>query len=152
MLGMNRKLASIRHEGKAINVGLVGAGQMGRGMVSQIEGMKGMKVVAVADINIDHVFSAYISAGKSEHDIVKVKDLSSANTAIAKSKVIATTNSSIITTIPDIDVVVDATGIPNIGANIALQSILNNKHIVMLNVETDVTVGPILKKMADAAN
>src|SRR5699024_2826367 len=52
---------------------------------------------------------------------------------------------------PEVDVVVDATGVPNMGAEIAWDTILNNKHIVMLNVEADVTVGPLLKKMADAS-
>ena len=52
---------------------------------------------------------------------------------------------------PSIQVVVDATGSIPIGAEIALNSILNKKHIVMLNAETDCVVGPILKKLADDA-
>ena len=50
-----------------------------------------------------------------------------------------------------IDVVVEATGNPDIGARVAMRSILARKHVVMLNVETDVVVGPILYKMAQAA-
>ena len=46
---------------------------------------------------------------------------------------------------------VDATGNPEAGAYIALNSIKNGKHIVTLNVETDTAVGPQLKKMADSA-
>jgi predicted homoserine dehydrogenase-like protein len=34
---------------------------------------------------------------------------------------------------------------------VAFNSIANGKHVVLLNVETDVTVGPILKKLADSA-
>ena len=41
--------------------------------------------------------------------------------------------------------VVDATGSPELGVAIALESIRAKKHIVMMNVECDVTVG------ADAA-
>jgi predicted homoserine dehydrogenase-like protein len=53
--------------------------------------------------------------------------------------------------LPNVDVIVDATGVPSVGAEIAWKSILNKKHIVILNVETDVTVGPLLNKMASAA-
>ncbi|HCX64296.1 MAG TPA: NAD(P)-dependent oxidoreductase, partial [Eubacteriaceae bacterium] len=34
---------------------------------------------------------------------------------------------------------------------IALDAIMNKKHIVMLNVETDVVIGAYLKKLADNA-
>lgn len=152
MLGLNRKLVELEKTGDSIKVALVGAGQMGRGMVAQIEGMKGMDVVAIADIHVENAHLAFVNAGKSEGIIVKTDDLNIANNALSEKKVIATSDSNIVTALDEIDVVVDATGIPDVGANVALQSILNNKHIVMLNVETDVTVGPILKKMADAAN
>ena len=36
MLNINRKLAKLESENKKINVALIGAGQMGRGMVSQM--------------------------------------------------------------------------------------------------------------------
>jgi len=45
-------------------------------------------------------------------------------------------------------VVIDATGSPEVGAEISLSSIINKKHIVTLNVEADTSIGPILKKFA----
>ena len=36
MIGINRKLQALEKEGRYIKVGLVGAGQMGRGMIAQI--------------------------------------------------------------------------------------------------------------------
>jgi predicted homoserine dehydrogenase-like protein len=50
-----------------------------------------------------------------------------------------------------VQVVIDATGSPELGARIAFESINQKKHIVMMNVECDVTVGPILKRLADNA-
>ena len=43
MLNMNWKLEQREKEGKIIKVGIVGAGQMGRGMVTQMVLMKGMQ-------------------------------------------------------------------------------------------------------------
>ncbi|NJN82122.1 MAG: NAD(P)-dependent oxidoreductase, partial [Caldilineaceae bacterium] len=50
-----------------------------------------------------------------------------------------------------IDVVVEATGIPEVGARMAYHSLTHGKHLVMVNVEADVTVGAILRRTADSA-
>ena len=42
-----------------IRVGLLGAGQMGTGLISQIEKMHGIKVVAVADVRKDRAYEAF---------------------------------------------------------------------------------------------
>ena len=49
-----------------------------------------------------------------------------------------------------IDVVIDATGNPNIGTLLALEAIRNGKHIVMLNVEADITIGRFLARAKPA--
>ena len=48
-----------------------------------------------------------------------------------------------------IDVVVDATGVPAVGAEIGLRAMENGKHLVMMNVEADVTIGAYLRSEAD---
>ena len=48
-----------------------------------------------------------------------------------------------------LDAVVEATGVTEVGAQVAWHSIMHKKHVVMLNVETDVTVGLILSAMAE---
>lgn len=151
MLGINRKLEELERNGDIIRVGLVGAGQMGRGMISQIESMAGMRVVITADIQIGNVTNAYVKSGVPADDVVETNNVQQAVAAVKEGKVVATTDAQLVTSLPEVDVVVDATGVPDIGAKIAWDAILNRKHIVMLNVEADVTVGVILKKMADAS-
>ncbi len=48
-----------------------------------------------------------------------------------------------------IDVVVDATGVPAVGAEIGLSAMERGKHLVMMNVEADVTIGAFLRAEAD---
>jgi len=151
MLGMNRKLAQLEKEGGMIRVGLIGAGQMGRGMISQIESMRGMRVVATADLLVDNAVKAYTLAGVPESNIVRTDDRDLADKKIAGGFVVVTRDADMIAHLDGVDVIVDATGIPNVGAQVAWNAIMNKKHIVMLNVETDVTVGPLLKRLADAA-
>lgn len=45
----------------------------------------------------------------------------------------------------------DATGMPESGAKISVDAVTNKKHLVMLSVETDIVIGPLLKKLADNA-
>jgi predicted homoserine dehydrogenase-like protein len=49
-----------------------------------------------------------------------------------------------------VDVVVEATGIPEVGARMAYEVITHKKHLVMVNVEADVTVGALLRRLADS--
>jgi predicted homoserine dehydrogenase-like protein len=51
MLNMNTKLMELEEQGKKINIGIVGAGQMGRGMVSQMFCMKGIRPVIISDLD-----------------------------------------------------------------------------------------------------
>lgn len=151
MLGYNRRLQALAKEGGAIRVGLIGAGQMGRGLISQIAGMRGMRVVATADLHADNVKAAYRMAGTVEADIFATDDLDKADQAIAAGRSVVTTDARIVPMLQHVDVVVDATGVPDIGARIARDAIAHQKHIVMLNVEADVTVGPHLKQLAAQA-
>lgn len=151
-MSINRRLVALEKAGQPIRVGLIGAGQMGRGMIAQITAMKGMSVVATADIQTENAVNAYRLAGYEQPQIVETEQIEAAERAIAEQKVVVTADFRMILALDEVDVVVDATGVPNLGAEIAWQAILNRKHIVMLNVETDVTVGPLLYQMAQSSN
>ncbi|AFA49678.1 NAD(P)H-dependent oxidoreductase [Acetobacterium woodii] len=151
MLGLNYKLLQLEENGKHIMTSIVGAGQMGRGMVGQIMSMKGMHPAVVVDINVENAINAYKHAGLKEGDFVVANTISEANDLLAKGKYIVTDNPEIATKTDLIDCAVDATGVPEVGAKVAIDSINAGKHIVMLNVEADVCIGPMLYKMANSA-
>ncbi|MDO4594905.1 MAG: NAD(P)-dependent oxidoreductase [Tissierellia bacterium] len=146
MLNINRKLEELEAEGKSIKLALIGAGQMGNGMVSQISLMKGMDCKMIVDINTESAKKAFLDA-KIEN-ISYCESLEQCNESLKNGKFVYTNDFMNACKAEDIDVVVDATGSITIGAEIALNSILNKKHIVMLNAETDCVVGPILNKLA----
>ncbi len=127
MLGLNTKLAELESQNNKIKVALVGAGQMGKGMVSQMILMKGMTPSLVIDIDIQNAIEAFTLAGIPQSDIVVAKDIATVNKALEEEKYIASDNSELATAANLIDVVVDATGVPEVGAKIALDSIFNKK-------------------------
>lgn len=151
MYRLNAKLAELEKRGERIKVALIGAGQMGNGMVSQMVSMKGMEPAIVVDINIDSAKKAFTDAGIPESNIVEVVTVEEANKALAENKSVVCKDFLVACKTEKIDAVVDATGGIALGAEIAFNTILNKKHIVMLNAETDCVVGPILKKLADDA-
>lgn len=151
MLNINTGLRKLDESGDKINVGLVGVGRMGRGVVSQVFNMKGIKIPIIANRTVDKAKEAFRLAGVNSKDIYMTNTVSEAEKAIKNGKYVVTEDFEVVTKVLPIDAVIEATGVPEIGAHTALQSIHNGKHVVMLNVEADVTVGPILKHMADSA-
>ena len=151
MLGLNYKLEKLEKAGTPILVGIVGAGQMGQGMVSQMHLMVGMNPSIVADINIENAKKAFINAGISEDKIKHTKNVDESDEWIAQGNYVVTDDAKVITESKKIQVLIEATGVTEVGAKIALDTIMGKKHLVMLNAETDVVIGPLLKKLADNA-
>jgi predicted homoserine dehydrogenase-like protein len=59
MIGLNYELAAREAAGNAVQIGVIGAGQMGTDVVAQTTMMKGVKVVAVADIELQKARDAF---------------------------------------------------------------------------------------------
>ncbi len=131
-----------------IKVGLVGCGQMGSGMVHVTNQMAGMKTVAIADIDVNRPLKTFKKLGLAEEDICVTGNEGEAADALAKGKVLVTQDALLLTKLEGIEILVEATGYTEIGAKVAWHSIMNEKHVVMLNVETDVTVGVYLNELA----
>jgi predicted homoserine dehydrogenase-like protein len=82
---------------------------------------------------------------------VQTNDAAKAAEAITQGRTVLATDWKLSTTLAGIQTVIDCTGSPELGAVIALACIAARKHIVMMNVECDVTVGAILRRKAEAA-
>ncbi len=144
-------LLKARHQrGEIVKVGVVGAGQMGEGLVAQMESMYGMRAMAVADVVGGRAYQALVSAGVPATEIVETDDPGKAAEALASGRRVASTNPQVTWSGP-LDITVEATGIPEVGAQVALGAIQAGKHVMQMNVETDATVGWILRKMANEA-
>ncbi|MDQ0202882.1 NAD(P)H-dependent oxidoreductase [Pectinatus haikarae] len=149
MLNMDQKLIKRQEEGKIICTGIVGAGQMGRGMVTQMAIMQGITPAIVSDIKIENVINAFHYAGISDEQIAVAKTLKDVNKYMEMGKFVATDNSDLIAQANLVECAIDVTGVPEVGVKIAIDSINNGKHVVMMDVETDVVIGPYLKKLGD---
>ncbi|HLU60114.1 MAG TPA: SAF domain-containing protein [Pseudonocardia sp.] len=140
-----RLLERQRTTGRPVRVGLVGAGQMGRGFVAQVRRISGMEVAAVADLDLERATGALRAAGVEQ--VTTGDDLDTLSAVVADGGTVAVTDHTLAAALP-LDMVIDATGIPEIGAEVALRCLLAGRHVGLLNVETDVTVGWMLSRIA----
>ena len=137
--------------GKPVTIGLAGAGQMGTDIIVQLSLMPGLRLGAVSEVNTSLATEAALLAGHTLENISLCKTTADIDRAIESGKLAITDDLSKLAAAGTIDVVIDATGNPNSGTTFALQAINNGKHVVMLNVEADITIGRHLKAQAHSA-
>ncbi len=131
---------------RPINIALIGAGFMGQGIAETLFYTPGMKVVGISDIDIKRAenVSNLLGTIKAKH-CKNSKDLNAVN---FNSELVITENYNLIYQIPDLDIIVEATGIPEVSADIIYKAIMNRINISTLTVETEVTIGHYLTKLA----
>jgi len=145
------KLMEREKSGNPIKVGVIGAGLFGSLTVSQLTKIPGINVSIISDILKEKAIRAYEKAGYKDGEIVQVNDPDKANRYIEKKIPVITDNNQVLIE-SAVDVILEATGNLEAGAKNAYNAIQNRKNIVMATVETDVTVGAILEKMAEESD
>lgn len=149
-MSLRERLLERERDGRPVQVAVVGAGQMGSGLVSQMEGIPGMRAAVVVDVRPERAWSALREAGVPEAQIRAVTSPGEAAAALAAGCRAVAADLSALPPV-GVEAVVEATGVPEVGARVALSAILAKQHVIMLNVETDVTVGRVLRRLARAA-
>lgn len=149
LTGLARDLKQRSDNHNPIRVGLIGCGEMGTDFLSSVARMEGIKVAAVATRTPSRIFDAAALAYREEGHACGVTNSDSLSRAIEKGVIAATDDLDLVLCHDQIDLIVDATGYPEAGAEIGFKALENNKHLVMINVETDTTIGAYLKHEAN---
>ncbi|MEM9708266.1 MAG: homoserine dehydrogenase [Pseudomonadota bacterium] len=148
LTGLAKDLARRAEEGRPVRIGLIGSGEMGTDIVARVGLMDGVEVAAIAEIDPK---AAHIAVEIAHSGSGKSRDATSTdavNVAIEMGKTAVASADHILES-GLIDVVVDATGVPAVGAEIGLRAMERGKHLVMMNVEADVCIGAYLRRVAD---
>jgi predicted homoserine dehydrogenase-like protein len=152
MIIVDKALEARAAAGNPIQVGVVGAGFAGRGLVHQITlATPGMAVSVVCNRDLAEAARAFDDLGVTRSDVRVVNTPAALDEAIAAGQPAITDDPTVVTRAQRIDVVVEATGEIVFGADVAVDAIDHGKHLVLLNAELDSTLGPILKYRADRA-
>ncbi len=148
MIGLSADLVVREAEGRPVRIGLVGAGQMGTDVVAEAQMMKGVEVVITADIDLTRARSAY-SIARVDAEVVEASAAAEADEAVTAGRRVYTSDYRVVAEMATVDVLLEATGVPEVGSRAALHAVRAGKHLAMMNVETDITVGPLLRWYAE---
>ena len=149
LTGLASDLWKRSEAGNSIRIGLIGSGEMGTDIVARASLMPGIDVSAIADIRLDSATNAVDTAYQETGNWVIANSTDALNAAMERRKVAVVEDAILLIESGMIDVVVEATGLPGIGAELGLKAMKCGKHLVMMNVEADVTIGAYLKAQAD---
>lgn len=149
LTGLARELKAREDSGKPIKIGLIGSGEMGTDIVTRASMMSGIDVAAIADIRIENATKAVDLAYQEEGHTTVVTTTDDLNAAIESGKVGVVEDAHLLLESGHLDVVIEATGLPGVGAELGIKAMEQGKHLIMMNVEADVTIGAYLKSQAD---
>ncbi|TPI28598.1 homoserine dehydrogenase [Mesorhizobium sp. B3-1-9] len=148
LTGLARDLARRAAEGRPVRIGVIGSGEMGTDLVTQGMLMPGISIAAISTRR-PHTAREAIRIAYGDEAMAAETETGSGVTRAIESGRIAITSNEMLVTNPLIDVVIDATGKPGVAADFDLMAMQHGKHLVMMNVEADVTIGCYLKHQAD---
>jgi len=149
MIIIDTALKKRQEEDRPIQVGLIGAGFMGRGIALQILlSVPGMRLAGVANRSLSGAERAYRQAGV-DSPIFTVTNVSQLEDCIVHNRYAVSADASILYKADNIDVIIESTGHVEYSAGVVLEAIKHKKHVVLMNAELDATIGPLLKHYAD---
>ncbi len=151
MTRLYAQLEALESAGDAVSVAIVGVGRMGRSLAVASQYVDGVAVTTLADIRTDRAREAAAEIGHADDEIALVETATEADEARASGQAVVTADGMVPTEMDRVDAVIAATGVPDVGAQVAVRSIFNGKHVIMLTDETDAAVGPYLSALADSA-
>lgn len=145
---MTDLLSRLRALPKEIRVGVIGVGNIGKGLVYQAGATPGMACAAIADIRLERATEWAARLGR---EYVVVESLADMHAAIHAGKLAVCSHGALVAQCELVDVLVDSTSSIAGGAQFALAAIAHRKHVVMMNSEADLIFGPYLLAQATQA-
>ncbi len=146
--GLAADLAQRDEDGNPIRVCIIGAGEMGTDLVTAIRQMRGVEIASIVDRSLQKAVPALQIAGYEDDRGVVCETHASITQGLENNKIPIVPDAHEALSHDRVDVVIDATGVPEAGAELGMATLDAGKHLVMMNVEADVTIGPMMQDIA----
>ena len=146
-MNLSAKLSARAAAGRPITVGLIGAGKFGTMFLAQARRTQGMHLAGLADLDVGRAHRQLAAAGWPPEACAAA----SPGDAVKSGRLHVGADADALFACPEIEVIVEATGIPEAGIRHAFAAIAHGKHIIMVNVEADALAGPLLAEKARRA-
>ena len=147
---MNHETLFKAANGRTVRAAISGAGEFGTSFIFQARKVPNLDVPIIVNRTVQRGVDAFVYAGYAEDGVVICESAAQARAAFEAGKRIVVAEPSPIVDLP-LDVFVEGTGNPEVGARYGEIAIANGMHVAMVSKETDSVVGPILAAKARAA-
>ena len=117
---------------KTIKVAFIGCGKFVSMFLAQYNHLEKIEIDSIVDINIDRAKKNCASSGLDTDTVNKINFTSSLDDILDR----------------NIEIYIEATGNPIIGTVHSAKVIKNKKHVILVNVEADITCGKYLSDLA----
>jgi len=121
---------------KDIRVAFIGCGKFVSMFLAQYNQLKKIKIDSIVDLNIEQAKENCRKSGLNEKTINEINFSSTLDNTLDR----------------EIEIFIEATGNPIVGTVHAVKIIKNKKHVILVNVEADVTCGKYLSDLAKQNN
>ncbi len=115
-----------------IKVGFIGCGKFVSMFLSQYSNLNKIEIDSIVDLNIDQAKKNCLKSGISEKEVNKINFSNSIDEILDR----------------NIEIFIEATGNPIVGTVHATKILKEKKHLILVNVEADVTCGKYLSDLA----
>ena len=119
-----------------IKICFIGCGKFVSMFLAQYNHLDKIQIDSIVDINIDQAKKNCLKSGLNEQTVKGINYSSSLDNVIDR----------------DIEIFIEATGNPIVGTVHATKIIKNKKHVILVNVEADITCGKYLSDLAKKNN
>ena len=136
---------------RPVKVGVIGAGKFSSMFLNQARFTPGLQVVGIAELSAQRAYEALETTGWGKDRAATAASSADINDTAASGK-IAITEDAIALIESECEVILEITGSPEAGTSHAVAAIEAAKHVVMVNVEADCLLGPVLSKKAEDNN
>ncbi len=116
----------------SIRVAFIGCGKFVSMFLSQYSNLNKIEIDSIVDLNIDQAKQNCLKSGISKEEVSKINFSNSLDQIIDR----------------NIEIFIEATGNPIVGTVHAIKILKEKKHLILVNVEADITCGKYLSDLA----
>ena len=127
---------------------LTGLGAMGQGLLYQIARTRGLKCLAVAELQIERAGSFIRTLGLP---FERVSNRTQLNSAVERGLLALTDDGALAVVAPRAKVLIESTNVIREALGFCRQALDHGLHLVMMNAEADLLFGPLLMTQARKA-
>lgn len=145
---MNYELLFKEIQDRRIRIALTGAnGGFSRTLLVQCRAARNIDIAALCDIDLEGTMGMLAALGIGGEAVRICNNSDDVRQALAQRQIVLIKDHALLAGVPH-DILVEATGQPEVSVQIAIDAIRRGIHVAMVTKETDSVVGPYLNRLA----